>query len=165
MRPTRIGDLGLFAVAAGVVAWLVIRNAYESVPDLRWFVPLSIGVLAIVEVVVGVQLRARIQRRRGAALVEPLVAARALALAKASSIVGALLAGVWGGLLVYVIPRRDTVSAARSDTVVGVVGLVSALALVGAGLWLEYCCRTPPGNDDDDAPPAPADYDVEPPRR
>lgn len=163
MHPTRKRDLVLIAVGAGVIAWVVIRAAYGSLPTLRWFVPLSIGALAVIEATLGVQLRARIQRHRGAAMVDPLVAARAVALAKASSIVGAIMAGVWGGLLVYAVPRRDMLAAARSDTVVGAVGIVAAVALVGAALWLEHCCRTP-DQDDRDLPGTEHD-DVSPPRR
>jgi hypothetical protein len=62
---------------------------------------------------------------------------------------GALVGGLWAGLLVYVLPRASTVTAAASDTVAAVVGLVCALVLVGGALWLERCCRTP---DDPDEP-------------
>jgi len=150
MRATRIRDLLLFAVGAGVVSYVVIRGAYGDMPKLQWFVPISLPVLAFAEVITGVQLRARIQRRPGARPVEPLTAARTVALAKASAIVGAVLAGGWGGLLCYVIPSRDTIAAASGDTRVGIVGAAGALCLVRAALWLEYCCRTPDPPDEGD---------------
>ncbi|MEJ7702793.1 MAG: DUF3180 family protein [Geodermatophilaceae bacterium] len=50
--------------------------------------PLSLAVLAVVEFVLGAQLRSRIGRRPGTAPVLPLIAARAVALAKATSLVG-----------------------------------------------------------------------------
>ena len=68
---------------------------------------------------------------------------RSSTLAKASSRAGAIMAGVWLGFLAYLLPIRSTVEAASSDTVAAVVGLVSALVLVGAGLWLEYSLRNP----------------------
>jgi hypothetical protein len=58
------------------------------------------------------------------------------------------MAGVWVGLLGYVLPHSAEVTAAASDAVSGAVGLACALGLVGGALWLERCCRTP----DDDQP-------------
>jgi hypothetical protein len=143
MRATRVRDLLLYLAAAGVVSWLLVNSFYGSLPKLSWFVPLSLPILAIAEAISGFQLRARIQRRRGAALLDPLVAARSVALAKASAIVGAVMLGAWAGLLGYVLPHRDVIEAARSDTLVGAVGAIGAACLVAAALWLEYCCRTP----------------------
>jgi hypothetical protein len=41
------------------------------------------------------------------------------------------------------LPRRASIVAAAGDTTSSVIGLVSAAALIAAGLWLEYCCRAP----------------------
>ena len=62
------------------------------------------------------QLRDRIRRRPGALPVQPLVAARMLALAKASAVVGAVMVGIWAGLLVYAVPRLGLLAAAGGDT-------------------------------------------------
>ena len=45
-----------------------------------------------------------------------LAAARAVALAKASSMAGAIMGGAWIGLLAYLLPMLGRVAAARSDT-------------------------------------------------
>jgi hypothetical protein len=63
--------------------------------------------------------------------------------AKASSQAGAIMAGVWAGLLAHVLPRAADVTAAADDSLAAGVGLVCALLLVGGALWLEWCCRTP----------------------
>jgi hypothetical protein len=159
MRATRFRDLLLYTVAAGVICWLLVNSFYGSMPKLSWFVPRSLPILAVAEAISGLQLRARIQRRRGATLVDPLVAARSVALAKASAIVGAVMFGAWAGLLGYVLPHRDTIEAARTDTPVGIVGAIGAACLVAAALWLEYCCRTPdrPENSSDDTNRAESD--------
>jgi hypothetical protein len=88
-------------------------------------------------------LRARIQRRAGAKPLDPLMAARSVALAKASSLVGALTAGLWSGLLAFLLQNQGVLAAASRDTPGAVVGLLSSTVLVSAALWLEYCCRTP----------------------
>jgi hypothetical protein len=79
--PTRIRDLVAYAAAVTLVAWLAMRQWYGDLPGLRWFVPLSLLLLAIAEVLAANQLRDRIRHRPGAPPVQPLVAARMLALA------------------------------------------------------------------------------------
>ena len=147
--PTRIRDLIAYAAAVTLITWLAMRQWYGDLPRLRWFVPLSLVLLAIAEVLAANQLRDRIRRRPGALPVQPLVAARMLALAKASAVVGAVMVGIWAGLLVYVVPRLGQRNAAGNDTVVGAIGVVAAVALTAAALWLEYCCRTPAPPDGD----------------
>lgn len=149
MRATRIRDLFLYAVGAGVISWIVVRRHYGAFPDLEWFVPLSLPVLAVFEILTGAQLRARIHRKPGTVPVEPLTAARTVALAKASAIVGAVMTGAWGGFLAFIVPKRDILASANGDTTIGIVGIVGALLLVGAALWLEYCCRTPKPPEED----------------
>ena len=147
--PTRIRDLIAYAAAVTLISWLAMRQWYGDLPRLRWFVPLSLALLAIAEVLAANQLRDRIRHRPGALPVQPLVAARMLALAKASAVVGAVMVGIWAGLLVYVAPRLGQLNAAGNDTVVGAIGVVAAVALTAAALWLEYCCRTPAPPDGD----------------
>lgn len=147
--PTRVRDLAGYAAGVTLLTWLALRQWYGDLPRLSWFVPLSLALLALAEAIAAGQLRARIRRRPGAAPVEPLVAARSLALAKASAVVGAVMTGVWAGLLGYVLPRLDFLAAAGADARTGVVGVTGALLLVGAALWLEYSCRTPTPPDGD----------------
>jgi hypothetical protein len=146
---TRVRDLLAVALVAAVLANLVFRISYGSLPGFPTFAGITLGVLGIAEALAGNALRARIRRRPGARPVQPLVAARAVLLAKASSLSGAIMTGVWAGLLAYVLPRSAEVTAAAADAVAGAIGLVSALGLAAGGLWLEWCCRTP-----DDPPPA-----------
>jgi hypothetical protein len=147
--PTRIRDLVGYAVAVTVITWLAMRQWYGDLPRLHWFLPLSLALLAIAEVLAANQLRDRIRRRPGALPVQPLVAARMLALAKASAVVGAVMVGIWAGLLVYVVPKLGQLAAAPNDTATGSIGVLAALALTAAALWLEYSCRTPVPPDGD----------------
>ncbi|NKE62533.1 DUF3180 domain-containing protein [Lentzea sp. PSKA42] len=150
MRFTRPRDLAAVAIIAGLLAHLLLRLAYDSLPPMPALAGSTLFVIAVVEVVLAFSLRSRIQRRQGARPVQPLTAARAVALAKASSVLGALMFGAWTGLLIYVIPVRDSFPAASKDLVAAVIGVISALALTAAALWLEHCCKTPtetPGKD------------------
>jgi hypothetical protein len=143
VKPTSVRDLlSLFAVL-GVVGYLLTTIGYGALPPLPTFGGVTLLVLAVLELILAFALKARIERKPGARPVEPLVAARAVVLAKASALTGTVLAGLWAGLLVFVLMRRSELAAAADDTPSAAIGLVSAVALVAAGLWLEYCCRTP----------------------
>lgn len=142
-RPTHLGDLAAVALIGGVASWGAMSEWYGQIPRLHWFVPLSLAVLAVTEAISGFQLRARIRRRGGRMPVPPLVVARQLALAKASALVGAGMVGVWAGLLVYLVPRLDYLSAAHGDAVTAGLGVGCAALLTAAALWLEFSCRTP----------------------
>jgi hypothetical protein len=97
----------------------------------------------VAEAIGGSALRARIRHRPGTRPVPPLVAARAVLVARASALAGAIVAGAWAGLLGYVAPRSADIAAATDDTLAAAIGLVGALALVAGALWLQHCCRTP----------------------
>jgi hypothetical protein len=149
VTPTRPRDLFGVALVTAVVVGIVVRLTYGSLPQLPLFAGASLGVLGIAEAVGGNMLRARIRRDPGTRPVQPLVAARAVLLAKASSLAGAIMTGAWGGLLAHVVPLAADVTAAGSDALAGTVGIVCSLGLVGGALWLEHCCRTPddPGDE------------------
>jgi Protein of unknown function (DUF3180) len=140
---TRPRDLLAVALVAAVLVNLLVRLSYGSLPQIPLFAGATLGVLGAAEAVAGNMLRARIRRRPGTRPVQPLVAARAVLLAKASSLAGAIMTGVWGGLLAHVVPLAGDVTAAGSDTIAGAVGVVCALGLVAGALWLEHCLRTP----------------------
>lgn len=147
MKPTRPIDLITAGVVAAVVVYLLVQLVYGSLPRLPLLAGVTLLVLAIAEVLLGNALRARIEGRPGTQPVQPLLAARAVTVAKASSVAGAIMAGAWLAVLGYVLPLGDEIDAAAGDTGAAVVGLASALALVAAALWLERCCRTPDGQD------------------
>jgi hypothetical protein len=151
VRPTRVRDLLVAGLLAVVAANLLVRLTYGSLPAFPLLAGATLAVLGAAEALAGRSLRARIRRRPGTEPVPPLVAARAVVVAKASSLAGAIVAGSWTGLLVHVLPRAGEVTAAADDLAAAVVGVVSALALVAGGLWLERCCRAP---DDPEPPPA-----------
>ncbi|MEU4691734.1 DUF3180 domain-containing protein [Actinoplanes sp. NPDC023714] len=151
LRPTSISVLVVAGLAAAAVGWLVLSFSYSRLPALPWTPALVLAVLAVAEGMLAQNTGARIQRKPGALPVEPLAVARYVALAKASSLVGALFAGFSAGLLTWLL--LEPTKAARDDIPATVGGLVAALALIGAALWLERACRVPeqPDRKDDDS--------------
>ncbi|PRZ43168.1 uncharacterized protein DUF3180 [Antricoccus suffuscus] len=150
LASTKASTLATIAVVAGLLSWGLVRSFYGSIPPLDWYVPLWSAILAAAEFVFGRQLKRRIDRAPGTTPPEPLVAARALAFAKASSIVGSLLVGVWAGVAIYTGGQWGYLQSAKADTVVAAFGLLCSAALVAGGIFLEYGCRTPPQKDDED---------------
>lgn len=140
MHFTRPRDLVVAGVLGLVLGYLLFQMAYGSLPQLPLLAGVTFAVLAVIEAVLAFRVRSRIRNGR---VVAAIGIARSVALAKASSLAGAFMAGAWLAALAYLFPRRDELVAAVLDTRAAVVGVVSAALLVAAGLWLEHCCRTP----------------------
>jgi hypothetical protein len=162
LQLTRWRDLLLVAGIALIAGYLLVRWSYGSLPILPRLAGISAAVLGIGEALAGLNIRARLRigsrfeqsrspgtPRPGATRwgqlkpLPPLVGARAVMVAKASSLAGAGLTGLWAGLLLHVAPQAGSVRAASSDTATGLVGLVSALVMISGALWLERCCVDP----------------------
>jgi hypothetical protein len=150
MKFTKTRDLIGIALVAALATAILLRFLYSDLPTLPRLTGVTFGVLAIVEAVLAWQLRNRIAGKPGVRPVQPLTAARAVALAKASSLVGALMGGVWAGVLLTVIPLAASSPAAVEDRTTALIGLVGSAALVAAALWLENCCKTPDPPQQDD---------------
>ncbi|MDQ3402712.1 MAG: DUF3180 domain-containing protein [Actinomycetota bacterium] len=148
MRFTKPQDLVPAGLFTAVVVYLGIRLLYGELPPLPTLAGVTLLALAVIETAFGFALRERIRGRTPGRPIQPLTAARAVALAKASSLLGAIMLGAWVAVLAYVVPESAQVEAARGDIPSGIVGVVSSVALIGAALWLETCCRTPRDPDE-----------------
>jgi hypothetical protein len=151
MHFTRARDLAAAGLVAAVLVHLLVRVLYGQLPAMPTFAGVTLLVLAVVEAVLAFSLRTRIRNPREGKPLQPLTAARAVALAKASSLLGAIMLGAWLGLGAYVLPRRAEITAAAADFRSTVVGVICSALLIAAALWLEWCCRTP--RDQDNQPP------------
>ncbi|RJL22570.1 DUF3180 domain-containing protein [Bailinhaonella thermotolerans] len=155
MKPTRPALLVAVVVVCALLVWVPLRGAYSDLPTLPWTAAPSLLLLALGEAYTGWLTRGRIQRKEGTKPVEPLTVARLAALAKASAYAGAVLAGVFAGFALHVLPMLDQETPARDALVAG-GSFIAAVALVGAALFLEYCCRVPKdGSGRDEPPPEP----------
>lgn len=146
---TRARDLAIVAAVSTIAGYLLIRIGYQRIPPLPQPAGVAAAVLGAVEALIGYGLRSRIRARPDRdgrpthPPVPPLTAARAVVTAKATSLAGAALAGLWLGVLLYVVPLADQVRAAGADRTAGLIGILGSLAMVGGALFLEHCLRTP----------------------
>jgi hypothetical protein len=152
LNPTRASTLVLAAALLTLVGWLFGQRVWGDIA-LDWYPLGTLGLLAVIETIVGRATKARIERKPGTEPVDPLFVARLAALAKASSLTGAVLGGFFVGLLAWLLVHRNQMAAAEHDLPLVAGGVVTAGALIAAALFLEYACRVPKGPSDtyDDA--------------
>jgi hypothetical protein len=148
VKPTRLSVLAALALAAGVLSWLVVQSSYESLPALPLYGPVTLVLLTAFELFYALSVRARL-RDPGTRPLQPLFVAKLAVLAKASSHAGAIVAGLYGGFLVYTVSHLGK-QRLDADSRASGISAVIALALVGAALFLEHSCRVPRAPDDTD---------------
>jgi hypothetical protein len=134
------------AAVSGAVGYLVTRSYYIDLPSPTIYAQLSLFVLAIAEGYTASLTKARIEGRQGTRPIDPLVVARLVALAKASSIAGAVAAGAYAGFLGWVAQIDST--TAHQDVRTSVAGVAAGLALIAGALYLEWAGRVPKVEDD-----------------
>ena len=150
MKPTRISTLVIIAVVCAAVGWLLLRAVYAKLPPLPWTGVPALLIAAVAEAWMGRDIKVRIAARAGGGQearpgpkpVEPLFVSRMVALAKASSVAAAIIAGFAAGFDFY-LAGSLTASTPRQDALTAVITFVAAILLACAALYLEYCCRVP----------------------
>jgi len=148
MTRTRPLTLILAAVIGGVVGFLLDQLLTASgqptfVPAVT--MPIVLALLAVIVVVLALPVR---RAALGGAPVDPFRAMRTAMLAKASSIVGALLAGFAAGIAAFLLTRPVAPPLGSMTSVLAT--LVCGLILVAAALVAEQMCTIRKKDDDDD---------------
>jgi hypothetical protein len=166
MKPTRPSVLVVVALVAAALAYGAARlwDHYSTLPGVPTSAPVVIAVLAAMVIAIALALRSRL-RANGAGPrppgepmpkpVDPLQAARAVVLAKASALVGSVVAGVYGGYGAYLARNLD-ISARQQGAEMSGYAVAAGVVLVLAALYLERLLRLPP----DDTGNNPTDTDV-----
>jgi Protein of unknown function (DUF3180) len=157
VKPTRVSTLVVAAVVCAVLGWLLLRGLYTKLPPLPWTGVPALLIAALVEAWTGRDLKARIAARRGSGQgtgrglkpVAPLFVSRMVALAKASSLAAAIIAGFAAGFDIYLAGSLSA-SVPRQDALTAVVTFAAAVVLACAALYLENCCRVPEDQDRDE---------------
>jgi hypothetical protein len=145
--------VGLFVVT-GVLAWAGARlwNAYGTLPGVPLAAPIVLALIAVVLAATALSLRARFraqrERRPGAKGVDPLLAARAVVFGQASALVAAVVAGLYGGVGVFLVTDELDIAARRDQAVYAGLSVVAGAGVVAAALLLERVCRLPEDGDD-----------------
>ena len=147
MKPTRISTLVIIAVVGAAAGWLLLRAVYAKLPPLPWTGVPALLIAAVAEAWTGRDLKARISgRRQGLKPVAPLFVTRMVALAKATAVAAAIIAGFTAGFDIYLAGSLNA-STPRQDALTAVITFVAAVLLGCAALYLENSCRVPEDPD------------------
>ena len=151
MRRTGAGIL-LIAAAIGIALGFLLDQGLTAAGRATFIpsVTLPIFLVLLVGVVVALALPIR-RATRGAhgQPVNPFWALRIAMLAKASSIVGAAVGGLAGGLALFLLTRPVSPSVGSLGAIIATA--VCGALLVAAGLYAEHLCTI--RKDDDDEHP------------
>ncbi|WP_380169174.1 DUF3180 domain-containing protein [Jannaschia sp. R86511] len=150
LAPTRVGPLLLLAGSAFAVstAALQLRQAGgAATPTPPLAAALVVAALAFALLVVAWPIRRWNAGERDRA-VDPLRAARTVALAKASALAGALLTGGWVGFVGVALPAV-TLTSQPGRVVASAAVVLASVGLTVAGLVAERWCMIPPEDDDE----------------
>jgi Protein of unknown function (DUF3180) len=160
VKPTRVSTLVVVTVVGAALGWLLLRSLYSHLPPLPWTGVPALLIAALAEAWTGRDLKARIAARgsgpgtgRGLKPVAPMFVSRMVALAKASSLAAAIIAGLAAGFDIY-LSGSLSASVPRQDALTAAVTFAAAVVLACAALYLENCCRVPadPDRDEREAP-------------
>lgn len=138
----RLRVLVAVAVIVGGGSWVVLKlvqGGGRDLPSTSWlavfiFVALGLGLL-----VAGRPVK-RLVAGRATRAVNPLYAARVLAMAQAAALAGAAIVGWYLAQLVLLLPDADIPSQQLQMLVLGILGLAAA-GLATVGLVVQRWCR------------------------
>lgn len=153
MKRTGIGVLlilALLGVGAGFLVDQLLTAGGRPTFTPSVLLAVLLVLLAVILVILALPIR-RTTRHPGAERVDPFHAVRIAMLAKASSLVGALVAGFGGGLVLFLVTRPVPPSLGSLGAVIAAA--VGGLVLVAGGLVAEHLCTI--RKDDDDEQPGP----------
>ena len=147
MGRTRSSTLALVAAATGAVTWGVLSlldSRGTHLAPVLWVVAPILVVVAALVLWAASAVRSFLRGRRPS--LDPIRAARTAALAKASSLTGALLAGWYAGQALLTLPHLQ-VEAQQGRAWSAGAAAVAAVVLAVAGLVAERFCELPPPGD------------------
>ncbi|MET7291392.1 DUF3180 domain-containing protein [Streptomyces griseoloalbus] len=157
MRELRIRVLAGVFVVAGILSWAGARlwNSLGTLPSVPVAAPIVLALIAAVLAATALSLRARLKAQRerqpDAKGVDPLMAARAVVFGQASALVAALVAGMYGGVGVFLLESLD-IPARRDQAIYAGFSVLAGFGVIAAAIFLERVCKLPEDEDDHNGP-------------
>ncbi|MDT0568976.1 DUF3180 domain-containing protein [Streptomyces sp. DSM 3412] len=152
MKELRIRTLAAVFVVAGVLSWAGARlwNSVDTLPSVPLAAPIVLALIAAVLTATALSLRSRLkaqrERRPEAKGVDPLMAARAVVFGQASALVAALVAGMYGGVGVFLLEYLE-VPARRDQAIYAGFSVLAGVGVIVAAFFLERVCKLPEDDD------------------
>ena len=154
MTRTPVSLLVLLGAAGASVAscaelMLVASGRPAVIPPIT--LGIALGLIGVLIVLLALPVF-RVTRKVAGARVDPFYATRVVLLAKASSLAGAMVTGLAGAILVFLLTR--SVLPAVGSVSMAFVTAVGAVVLLVGGLVAEKMCTLPPEDDGTKESPA-----------
>lgn len=143
MTATRLRTLLVLALVTALLGYAATDLVYADLPPLPLLTPLSLVAIALAELAVARVIRDWVAGTYRGRRIDLMQVVRAVQLAKASSLAGASLLGLYAGAFTWTFARKDVLASAGPDALVAALSAGGALLLVVAALVLERACRTP----------------------
>lgn len=145
IRPAWLTGVAVAVAVLGLLATELSSRASLALPVLPLSSLATMGLIAVVCIVLGLKVRRWRDGKRDKAL-DPLLAARTVVLAQACAYAGAVLLGWHGGILLHQLPTV----ALRAE--LGVIWQIATLmggglAMVAVGIAVERFCKVPPDDN------------------
>lgn len=147
-RPLTLVSFAVVGLALGFVLEVALASAGQPVLIPPYTLTITLVAAAAIVVVLAIPI-ARALRGRSTTRINPFRAMRTVVLAKASSLVGSLIAGLSAGIVIFLVTRP--VIADVGSIWPGIAAAISGVALLVAGLVAERLCTLPPDEPDDPA--------------
>jgi membrane protein DedA with SNARE-associated domain len=148
VKPLRVASLAVLVVVTGALSWAGSRlwDSMDTLPRVPAAAPVVLFLIAVLLLATGLALRSRLQQQRdrvpGAKGVDPLVAARAVVFGHAAAVVAAVVAGLYGGMGVFLINRMD-VPTRRDDVYLAGLSVLGSLAVIAVAFFVQRVLRLP----------------------
>ena len=146
----RVRVLVAVAIVVGGASWVVLKllqGGGRDLPSTSWLAAFIFVALALGLLLAGRPVK-RLVAGRATRPVNPLYAARVLAMAQAAALAGAAFVGWYAAQIVLLVPDADIPSQQLLMLILGVLALAAA-GLAAVGLVVQRWCRL---DDDPDDP-------------
>ncbi len=146
--PTRVRSLLALFLVGGVLGYAFVRisiTVHGYAPQIQWSSAIGLLVAASIVLVLANSTYRTLHRERRR--MDAHRAVRFLLLAKASALVGAIVAGAYLGFAVNFVNQLD-VHLPQERVIRSVCASLAAIVLSVAGLLLERACRIPKDQDE-----------------
>ncbi|AZA10658.1 DUF3180 domain-containing protein [Corynebacterium gerontici] len=147
MKRTNVSSVLLVGVVAAAGMWIITRYFYASMINVPASVPMAEFLIAAVLAWAAIRVSQRVEKHQigqDRSQLNPVTAAKLLAVGKAGAWTGALFGGAYVGRALYVVPKMGELVAAHDDVPLVLASVAGGLAMSAAGLWLERACSVPP---------------------
>jgi len=148
LAATRLSSLAAVFVVAGLLGFASVQlweSRSRSAPRIEWPAVTALALVAVVLLAFAYSTYGAVHLDR--TRIDPQRAVSLLLLAKASALVGAVVAGGYLGFGINFLGRLD-VELPRERAIRALVAAVMGLAIVFSALLLERACRVPQDSDD-----------------